>query len=56
MTWRIEREESALSVSIEVPMNAEWERLLDDIQASLRHRDSLARTRRRSGFEPLSAH
>ena len=36
MPWEIQREASAVRVQIEAPMGGEWERLMDEIQASLK--------------------
>ncbi len=35
MPWKIQREASAVRVQIEAPMGGEWERLMDEIQATL---------------------
>ena len=36
MPWEIEHDASALHVRIEVPMNGEWEALMDEVQSSLK--------------------
>lgn len=35
MPWSVERIGSTLNVQISIPMNGEWERLMDEIQSSL---------------------
>jgi hypothetical protein len=35
MPWTVERHGSALHIEISVPMNGEWEPLMDEVQVSL---------------------